>query len=157
MSAQLETRSSASSRAAKNEPTTARRRQRYNGPLKAVIFDWAGTIVDFGSRAPVLAVMQVFNERNVPITMSEARGPMGMAKRDHINAIFQVPRVREAWKAQYDKFPDEQTVDEIYNVFLGSQREVLVDSSSVIPGAVDALKYCRSRNLKVGSSTGYTA
>ena len=29
-----------------------RYQRRYTGPLQAVIFDWAGTVVDFGSFAP---------------------------------------------------------------------------------------------------------
>ncbi len=32
----------------------------YRGPLKAVIFAWAGTTVDFGSRAPVMAFVRTF-------------------------------------------------------------------------------------------------
>jgi len=31
-----------------------------NSALQAVVFDWAGTTVDFGSRAPILAFMALF-------------------------------------------------------------------------------------------------
>jgi phosphonoacetaldehyde hydrolase len=158
MTVQLPARSAkvpATPSAAEKSPAQARRR--YPGPLRAVIFDWAGTIVDYGSRAPVLAVMKVFEDCGVPVTTAEARGPMGMAKLDHIKAIFAMPRVHDAWKARHGHDPNDQTVNEVYTRFLASQLDVLVDSSAPIPGAVDALNYCRSRNLKLGSSTGYTA
>ena len=31
-----------------------------NFPVKAVVFDWAGTMVDFGCMAPVEALIEVF-------------------------------------------------------------------------------------------------
>lgn len=56
---------------------------RYHGPLKAVVFDWAGTIVDCGVLAPVLAFQKVFEDEGVPVTDEETRGPMGTHKRVH--------------------------------------------------------------------------
>ena len=46
--------------------------------IKAVIFDWAGTMIDFGSRAPMGAFVEVFGEFGVDLTVAEARGPMGL-------------------------------------------------------------------------------
>ena len=66
--------------------------------VKAVIFDWAGTVVDFGSLAPMGAFVETFGEFGVTISRShEARGPMGMAKRPHIAALMALPRVASAW------------------------------------------------------------
>ena len=66
--------------------------------VKAVIFDWAGTVVDYGSLAPMGAFVETFAEFGVEISIDEARGPMGMAKRPHIAALAALPRVAEAWK-----------------------------------------------------------
>ena len=33
-------------------------------PIQAVIFDWAGTMIDFGCRAPVMALREVFATRD---------------------------------------------------------------------------------------------
>ena len=49
--------------------------------VDAVIFDWAGTVVDFGSRAPAGAFVEVFRRHGVAISIAEARGPMGSEKR----------------------------------------------------------------------------
>jgi hypothetical protein len=57
---------------------------RFRGPVSAVIFDWAGTIVDYGSLAPVVAFRALFAGAGVPIDEATARGPMGRNKRDHI-------------------------------------------------------------------------
>ena len=67
---------------------------RYVGPLKAVVLDWAGTTVDHGCMAPVATFMKAFEDAGVPITVEEARAPMGMAKWKHIQAIIQTEAVK---------------------------------------------------------------
>ena len=59
--------------------------------LQAVILDWAGTVVDHGSRAPMGAFVRAFGEFGVAISIADARGPMGMAKWDHIRAVARRP------------------------------------------------------------------
>ena len=66
--------------------------------FQAVIFDWAGTTVDYGSRAPTQAFIEIFRRRGIEITEPEARGPMGLTKRDHIAAIAALPRVARIWR-----------------------------------------------------------
>ena len=61
--------------------------------VQAVVFDWAGTIVDFGSRAPMGAFVQLFKDFGIDITIAQARGPMGAAKWDHIHALCSLPEV----------------------------------------------------------------
>ena len=52
--------------------------------VEAVIFDWAGTTVDYGCFAPVQAFVEVFKHFGIEPTMQEVREPMGMLKIDHI-------------------------------------------------------------------------
>ena len=52
--------------------------------LKAVIFDWAGTMVDFGSVAPVMALRDAFDAEGVPVTDAEIRTHMGRTMRGHV-------------------------------------------------------------------------
>ena len=85
------------------------------------LFDWAGTVVDFGSRAPVIAVMQTFDDLGVPITVDEARGPMGMAKRDHIHTILELPRVADLWRQVQGAAPTRTRSTVVYRAFLATQ------------------------------------
>ncbi|MBC8130513.1 MAG: phosphonoacetaldehyde hydrolase, partial [Rhizobiaceae bacterium] len=86
--------------------------------LKAVIFDWAGTVVDFGSLAPMGAFVETFAEFGVAITIEEARGPMGMAKRPHIATLLALPGVAAAWQAARGNAPTEADIDAVYDVFV---------------------------------------
>jgi phosphonoacetaldehyde hydrolase len=124
--------------------------------LRAVVIDWAGSMVDFGSRAPVEAFRSAFRQEGVEITVAEARAPMGQAKRDHIRALLAMPRVADAFRAKYGHAPGEDDIDRFYEKFLPLQRAVLKEHAGVIDGAVDALAAFRARGLAIGSSTGYT-
>lgn len=124
--------------------------------LAAVIFDWAGTIVDFGSRAPMGAFVRAFRHFDVEISVAEAREPMGLPKRDHIREVLAQPRIAAAWKQRHGQTPDEGAIDAVYGVFVPMNAAVVADYSDLIPGAVETVTALRERGLKIGSTTGYT-
>lgn len=124
--------------------------------VKAVILDWAGTTIDFGSRAPTQVFLEIFKRRGIEITVAEARGPMGRAKRDHIAAVTYLPRVAAEWRQRYDRSPEDADVQAMYEDFLPLQKETLARGSDVIPGIPQAIAALRARGLKIGSTTGYT-
>ncbi len=124
--------------------------------IKAVILDWAGTVVDFGSRAPMGAFVRAFAQFGVDIEVADARGPMGMAKWDHINAVGHAPRVAAAWRAKHGRDFNNADVDAIFAVFEPMNVASVVDHAGFIPGALDTLANLKTRGIKVGSTTGYT-
>ena len=70
----------------------------YTGPVQAVVLDWAGTAVDYGSVGPVAVFVEVFANQGVDVTWAEARKPMGLMKRDHIVSMCADPSVLEKWR-----------------------------------------------------------
>ena len=59
---------------------------------QAVIFDWAGTTVDFGSFAPTGVFVETFADFGIEVSIDEARAPMGLPKRAHIEAMLALAR-----------------------------------------------------------------
>ncbi len=48
--------------------------------ITALILDWAGTTVDFGSFAPTQIFVEAFRQAfDIELTLEEARVPMGLA------------------------------------------------------------------------------
>ena len=131
------------------------RSHRLTGPIKAVILDWAGTVVDHGSIAPVMAFIEVFRRRGVGISLQEARAPMGMHKCDHIRAITKMPMVAALWNSVHGRPPAEADVLAMYEEFIPLQISVLADYADPIPGAVETIARLRERGIKIGSTTGY--
>lgn len=124
--------------------------------LKAVVFDWAGTIVDHGSQAPMGAFVEAFAEFGVSITVAEARGPMGIAKRPHVAALLHLPRVAAEWQRVRGHPPTEADIDAVYDVFVPKNISVVAAYSQLIPGAAEIAGFVRARGLKIGTTTGYT-
>lgn len=71
--------------------------------IEAIIFDWAGTTVDYGCFAPVRAFIEVFEEYGISPTIDETRKPMGMLKWDHIKTMMSMPRINNLWKKSIEE------------------------------------------------------
>ncbi len=127
----------------------------YRGPLQAVILDWAGTTMDYGCYAPAVVFIDVYKREGVPITIEEARAPMGAHKKVHIRKISQMPSVRARWREVHGRDPNEEDVERMFAAFVPAQMEVLADYADLIPGTVEAVQAFRDMGLKIGSTTGY--
>ena len=124
--------------------------------LKGVIFDWAGTLVDHGSRAPVAALLSIFSAAGVPIELPEARQFMGVAKKKHIENILELPRVRQAWSEFHDSPPSQIDADSLYAAFIPQQLSCLESHAGLIDGVPHVVARLRARGFKIGTTTGYT-
>jgi phosphonoacetaldehyde hydrolase len=127
----------------------------YRGPIEAVLLDWAGTTMDFGCMAPAVVFVEVFKRKKVPITVEEARAPMGAHKRVHIQRITELESVRRRWQEAYGRLPNEGDVNAMFTDFVPLQLECLSTYSALIPGTLEAVAALRSRGIKIGSTTGY--
>ncbi|MBV8971570.1 MAG: phosphonoacetaldehyde hydrolase [Sphingomonadaceae bacterium] len=124
--------------------------------IRAVVFDWAGTMIDFGSRAPVVALLRLFKANGLPITEAEARADMGRAKRDHIAALLAAPRIAAAWQAAHGSAPTAADGDRLHDAILPEMQAAARDCATLIPGAADLVRRLRAQGVGIGSSTGYT-
>lgn len=128
----------------------------YRGRLQAVVFDWAGTTVDYGSLAPIRVLQKIFADRGIDITEEEARRDMGVLKKDHIRSLLSFPRIAGEWEKRYRQCPGERDVEALFADFIPQQTACLAECSNVIAGVADAVQRLRDRGLKIGSTTGYT-
>ena len=124
--------------------------------VKAVIFDWAGTVVDYGSLAPMGAFVETFAEFGVTISIDEARGPMGIAKRPHIAALMAAPRIAAAWEERHGRPPAAADIDAVYDKFVPKNVAVAARHAKLIPGVAEVVARLRVEGVKIGSTTGYT-
>ncbi|EDP62847.1 phosphonoacetaldehyde hydrolase [alpha proteobacterium BAL199] len=127
----------------------------YRGPIRLVVLDWAGTTMDFGCMAPAVVFCEVFAEEGVPISIEEARIPMGAHKKVHIGLITEIPSVRRRWVETKGSEPTEADVTRMFERFVPLQEACLSDYSTLIPGTLEVIAQCRQRGYKIGSTSGY--
>jgi phosphonoacetaldehyde hydrolase len=124
-------------------------------PIRLVVADLAGTTIDFGSCAPAGVFVDLFARHGIPITVAEARGPMGTAKRDHIAALAALPQVAASWNAAHGRAFTEADIDRLYAEFIPLQLASLPKFDDLIPGTLEAVAALRQAALAVAVTTGY--
>jgi phosphonoacetaldehyde hydrolase len=121
-----------------------------------VIFDWAGTMVDFGCHAPVSALIEAFGAEGVVIDAVAARRDMGKAKVDHVRALLAEPATAAAWRSAHGRAATLEDVDVLMARLGPLMRDHAAHASTLIPGARATFDRLRAAGVRVASSTGYT-
>ena len=111
--------------------------------------------MDYGCYAPAVVFVEVYKRKDVPITIEEARVPMGAHKKVHIRKISQIESVAQRWQDAHGRNPDEDDVESMFQEFIPLQLACLADYADLIPGTLEAVADFRGRGLKIGSTTGY--
>lgn len=124
--------------------------------IVAVLFDWAGTMIDFGSRAPVMAMEQVFEKACVPADETSIRRYMGMAKREHVVSILSEDAMAARWQAVRGSAWSEADVDALMIDLEPAMAASAALCRELIPGAATTASALKHKGIKVGSTTGYT-
>lgn len=128
---------------------------KFDGPLKGIILDWAGTTIDFGSFSPVQPFVEVFQEKGIDVTSEEVRAFMGTSKKDHLKAILHTSIVLEKWHLLYNQAASKKEIDEMFSSFESKELECLTRFCTLISGTQEAVKKFRKKGLKIGTTSGY--
>lgn len=124
--------------------------------IEAVIFDWAGTTVDFGSMAPVQAFMEAFKSEGIEPTLEEIRKPMGMLKRDHVKTMMSMDRIHKLWLETKGHDWTETDVDRVYEKSEKGIIDIVENFAAPKPYVLETIAALKAMNIKIGSTTGYT-
>ena len=124
--------------------------------IEAVIFDWAGTTVDYGCMAPVQAFVRAFEKFGITPTEEEVRKPMGMLKRDHVKTMLNMDRIHQEWIRVHGTDFTEADVEAVYQESESGILGILDGYAEPKPYVVNTVKALRDAGIRIGSTTGYT-
>lgn len=127
-----------------------------NKIVKGVIFDWAGTTVDYGCVGPVAVIQRLFKKKGIILTNEDVRKDMGLLKIDHLRLLIKIPSVRTQIEKTGLLKNEEEYIQNIYNDFEPEIKRVLPEYSSLVPNLKKTLEFLRTNQLKIGSTSGYT-
>jgi len=126
--------------------------------IRLVVFDWAGTTVDHGCFAPVAPFVEVLRRHGVAVSEAEARGPMGLDKRDHLRVLLALPSAEQQWRdAHHGQASTERDVDALFEEMVPLAIVSVREHTRVIDGALEVAAELRKRGIAIGASTGYFA
>ena len=94
------------------------------------------------------AFIESFNEIGVPVTAAETRAYMGLTKIEEIRALFNIDRVKAAFR---EKFGRDYTDEDVQAVtcFQRVLFDTLENYSEPIPGVVDTVEALRKAGIKI--------
>ena len=128
----------------------------YRGKVRAVILDWSGTTADAYVLAPAVVFVDVFRKHGVGISMTEARGPMGLRKDLHIKALCAVPEIAGRWEDVHGSRPGQREVDAMFADFVPRQLACLREYTTLLPGVAETTRRLQAEGIRIGSTTGFT-
>lgn len=121
----------------------------------AVIFDWAGTMIDPGCKAPVLAFRRAFEADGLDADDVTIRKFMGLPKREHVIGMLEEPPIKAAFQARFGRDWAEADVARLYQATTDAMMGAVGDRCVPVPGAPETLQLLRDKGLRIGSTTGY--
>ena len=124
--------------------------------IEGIIFDWAGTTVDFGCMAPIQGFLKAFEAHGIEVTLEQARKPMGQSKREHIKTMLEMPKIKNQWLKIKGKKYTVDDIDSIYHIFKKELMANLIEFTDPIDAVVEVVEKLNKDGLKIGSTTGYT-
>jgi len=131
------------------------RAARRAGRVSLVIFDLAGTTVDYGSCAPAAAFVELFRRHGITLRDDQARGPMGKDKKEHIRRLTDLAAVKKQWLRLHGRPCSAADVDALYHEFVPIQKVVLPRYSKLIPGTIESVRRLRAMDIRIAVTTGY--
>ena len=124
--------------------------------IRAVVFDWAGTIVDYGSLAPMGAFVRLFANHGLSISIAQARVPMGLPKLAHIEALGAMPEVAAQWQQVKGRSFSADDAVALLQEFVPMSAASALEHSDFIPGFLDSYEWLQQQGIGVATTTGYT-
>ena len=127
-----------------------------NTKIEAIVFDLAGTLIDFGSLAPSKVLIHIFNKIGIPISRKEAIGPMGIEKRAHISQLINTKKINLQWKKKYKKKPSKNDIDKLFKLFNPELKKIIKKHSKFISGSKRTIEFIKKKKIKIATNTGYS-
>jgi len=129
--------------------------RQYRGKVGSLVLDWSGTTADAYVIAPAVVFVEVFKNQGVEISMTEARGPMGLRKDLHILELTRDPVIRDRWNEIHGRYPDQSDVDNMFADFVPAQVACLPKYTDLLPGTAEVTQRLQAQGIKIGVSTGF--
>ena len=121
--------------------------------IKACIFDLGGTIVDRYSLTSLLSLKDAFNNKNIYITNAVMFKNIGKHKYEHIHDIMNDKHISNIWNHMYGKYPGEEEVSNIYNIYNNIQKDRCHSLIDILPETQNIIQYLKGNNIKDGCTT----
>lgn len=125
--------------------------------IRAVIFDWAGTTIDYGNQAPVLAIRKAFQQFGLQVGRRQLYQSNGVDPLTRIQQLLSADDLKQAWYIKHPDIDVKAGAIEIYKWFNRDLIETLPQVAKVKAGIPTLISYLRTQDIRFATTSVYTA
>lgn len=122
--------------------------------IEAVIFDWAGTTIDYGSRASLVAFQRTFASFGVTLTEAAIRRNMGMEQLAQVRRLLKDDTVRTAVAAHFGQISTDDLALSIFSALKRTLLAILPTCAKLKPGVGDLIAFLDANAIPYGTTSG---
>ncbi len=125
--------------------------------IRAVIFDWTGTVIDYGSQAPVVALKRAFQKFGLIVGQQQIRQDLGLGQDIHIRRLMADSVLQQQWEASHKGLPISLGAELIYDQFVAEMRAVLPKYAQLRTGFSRLLSFLQNQGIRFATTTSYSS
>ncbi|MCX4029032.1 phosphonoacetaldehyde hydrolase [Endozoicomonas sp. SM1973] len=138
------------------QPKSYSNQRKYIGKVQGVIFDLAGTLIDFGAMAPVEALQATFADHHIDIPEPLLRQLSTSDYQQQLKQLLDEGTVSEAWSNQYGRLPSHEDLENLQQQFIPHQIKSILNHADLVPDAIELAKHLLKQGIKLGINTDYS-
>ncbi len=129
----------------------------YRGPVKAVILDLEGTVLDYGGLGLAKALVELFQRYQVFLPLEEAHITHALPKAMHIQHLFHLPSVAEQWRKQHQTPPDEARCQTLADELLSIQLANAPYDAQLLPHVAASVQKWQQAGILIAATSSEPA
>ncbi|WP_163833244.1 phosphonoacetaldehyde hydrolase [Spartinivicinus ruber] len=138
------------------QPKSYSNQRKYIGKVQGVIFDLAGTLIDFGAMAPVKALQATFADHQLDLPESLVRQLNTADYQQQIKQLLDDPAITEAWSKEHGRLPSHEDIEKLHEKFILHQMKAILSHAELTPGTTELVKQLTKQGIKLGINTEYS-
>lgn len=125
--------------------------------IEAVIFDWAGTTIDYGNQAPVVALQRTFASFGIEGSNAATQQDLKLDKMSLIHQLLKHDGVRKAALDRFGKISADDIALSLFSAFKRNLLAILPTHAQLKPGVRDLIAYLEANSIPYGTTSGWDA
>lgn len=118
--------------------------------IEAVVFDWTGTIADFGGSAVVQTVVESFADLGIALSAQSVYDvPAEGDSRDYLAAVAELPEVAQAFEEKHGRAVSDDDLAQLCRLFDEKCGEKLSEKTELLPYVVQTAESLAEEGIKI--------
>lgn len=123
--------------------------------IQAVVFDWDGTVIDYGAQAPVVALKRAFAHFGIRVPLADIRLDQGLNGLAHTKKLLRNSQIGFEWLSKYPDDSLNGAVKRVYQQYQQAIEPALKEAAHLKPGVKELVDYLNFQKIPYIATTRF--